>query len=289
MMENKILCIVVTYNRLNCLKDCIEALKNQTYKAFDILVVNNGSTDGTKDFLEVQKGIIVINQPNVGGAGGFYSGMKYGYDHNYDWLWLMDDDGLPDSQQLKSLLDFKHMSWYLNALVICKDDHSKFAFPPHDKSLTISKMKTKPFVMNFCHPFNGTFFKRDLIQKIGLIKKEMFIWGDEKEYTARAVKAGIVPITITSAIHFHPREKAVKVYPIPFWHNPRTEVLLKPQKLSKYYYRNLGYIDSTYRTRLKSLKLVLTHTIYFLRTFNISELKKFYKYYFAGRKNNYNE
>ena len=33
--------------------------------------------------------------------------------------------------------------------------------------------------------------KRSVIDKIGMIKKEMFIWGDEKEYMARAVHNGI--------------------------------------------------------------------------------------------------
>ena len=183
----------------------------------------------------------------------------------------------------------KNDSWCLNALVINKDNHAQFSFPPHDKTLTVDEIRKKSVVRNFCHPFNGTLYHRKLIEQIGLIKKEMFIWGDEKEYTARAVKAGIIPVTITSAIHFHPGEKATKVYPIPFWHHPLTEILLKPEKMSHYYYRNLGFIDATYRTPLKSAKLVLVHTFYFLRTLKLAELKKFYHYYFAGRKNNYND
>ena len=172
--------------------------------------------------------------------------------------------------------------------MICKDDHSQFAFPLLDASVTIASVQQNVLKERFCHPFNGTLYNRNLIEKIGLIKKEMFIWGDEKEYTARAIKAGVVPVTVTSAIHYHPKEKATKVYPIPFCHHPKTEVLLKPAKMSRYYYRNLGFIDATYRTKLKSFKLVLMHTLYFARTLNFSELRKFYRYYFAGRKNNYN-
>ncbi len=283
----KVLCIVVTYNRLDCLKECLTALKAQTFKDFDILIINNGSTDGTADYLDNQKDLFVITQENLGSSGGQYSGMKYGYDHGYEWLWHMDDDGHPAPNQLEELLRFETESWYLNALVIDKDNHTQFSFPPHDKSMTISLIQQQSIIRNFVHPFNGTLYNRKLVEKIGMIKKETFIWGDEKEYTARAVKAGIVPVTVTSAVHYHPREKAVKVYPIPFWHHPLTEVLLKPEKMSHYYYRNLGYIDATYRTRLKSAKLVLIHTIYFLRTMKFSEMRKFYHYYFAGRKNNY--
>ena len=283
----KTICVIVTYNRLGCLKDCLSALKNQTAQDFDILVVNNGSTDGTKEYIDELEDVLKIHQENLGGAGGFYAGMKYGFENNYEWVWLMDDDGAPAPNQLEELMRHKNDSWCLNALVINKDNHAQFSFPPHDKTLTVDEIRKNTVVRNFCHPFNGTLYHRKLIEQIGLIKKEMFIWGDEKEYTARAMKAGIIPITVTSAIHYHPKEKAQKVYPIPFWHHPLTEVLLKPEKMSHFYYRNLGYIDATYRTKLKSLKLVLLHTLYFLRTLKFAELKKFYYYYYAGRRNNY--
>ena len=150
------------------------------------------------------------------------------YERGYDWLWLMDDDGLPQNNQLEELLKHVKFSEYLNALVVDKEDESKFAFPPQDVNFTINVAKKKEIIQYFVHPFNGTFFHRTLIDKIGLIKKEMFIWGDEKEYTNRAVRAGVIPTTVTTAIHHHPKEKATKFYPIPFWRNPKTEVLLKP-------------------------------------------------------------
>ena len=284
---NKVIAVVVTYNRLDCLKECIASLRNQTYKDFDILVVNNGSTDGTGDYLDCINDIKVIHQSNVGGAGGFYSGMKFGYDQGYEWVWMMDDDGVADEHQLEELMKNKSESDYLNALVVRIDDHSQFSFPPHNKNLTVDVIRKQPVVKGFCHPFNGTLYKRSLIDRIGFIKREMFIWGDEKEYTARAINAGYTPVTITSAIHYHPKEKAVKANAIPFISGSFSEVLLKPQNMSHYYYRNLGYIDATYRTILKSFKLVLMHTLYFLRKKDISELKKFYKYYFAGRRNDY--
>ncbi len=283
----RVLCVVVTYNRLSELKECLFALRNQTFRDYDVVVINNGSTDGTNEFLDKQKDIIVINQSNLGGAGGFYAGMKYGYDNGYDWILLMDDDGLPAPTQIEELLKYSEESWYLNALVLFKDDHTRFAFPPDDPKLTLSIVKTKETV-DFVRPFNGTMFSRKLIDKIGLIKKEMFIWGDEKEYTARAEKNGIRPITVTSAVHYHPLEKGVHKYMLPFLKFKFFEILVKPKHLSHYYYRNLGYIDATYRDVFRSAKLVLVHLVYFARKGDINELKKFLKYYFKGRKNIYN-
>ncbi|RMG80593.1 MAG: glycosyltransferase, partial [Bacteroidetes bacterium] len=42
--------IIVTYNRINVLKNCLEAIKNQTFSKdlYEVIVVDDGSTDGTK-------------------------------------------------------------------------------------------------------------------------------------------------------------------------------------------------------------------------------------------------
>ena len=67
----KITAVVVTYNRLEKLKKVIESVRSQTASLLQILVVNNGSTDGSREWLESQNDIYLINQGNLGGAGGF--------------------------------------------------------------------------------------------------------------------------------------------------------------------------------------------------------------------------
>ena len=54
-MKKKIIAIVVTYNRCELLKRCIEYLNNQVLKPDEILVINNGSTDGTSEMLKELK------------------------------------------------------------------------------------------------------------------------------------------------------------------------------------------------------------------------------------------
>lgn len=101
-------------------------------------MVNNGSTDGTKEWLARQTDIITINQENLGGAGGFYTGMKYMYDNGYEWLIMMDDDGIPDKDEIKNLIQSydKVVSAtgkevILNALVADKDNRDYTAFYGH--------------------------------------------------------------------------------------------------------------------------------------------------------------
>lgn len=289
MTMKDVLAVVVTYNRLSDLKDCIQALKSQTKaNEFDIFVVNNGSTDGTAEYLESENGIQFINQENLGGAGGFYTGMKYAYENNYTWIWLMDDDGLPEKKQLEELLLFhqNHPRYYfLNALVLNKDSHNEFAFNSPILG-TVEDTKKLEFLNDFIKPFNGTFIHRKMISDIGFIKKEMFIWGDEREYTSRARIKGYYPVTVTSAIHYHPKEKGKSVYAIPFLKSSR--ILLKPEKLSHIYYRNEGFIQRNYGKGyhgiLTRIKFVFYNIVYLLRVGNMTELKKFCVFYRQGVK-----
>ncbi len=85
--------IVVTYNRLVCLARTLEALRGFP---LDIVVVDNASTDGTREFLEAAQGIhSLFLEENRGGSGGFAAGMRWACARGYRWLWVMDDDVVP--------------------------------------------------------------------------------------------------------------------------------------------------------------------------------------------------
>ena len=78
--------VVVTYNRLELLKECLKQVENQTVPAKRIIVVNNASTDGTAEYLreckEKNKQYRTITcMENLGGAGGFAKGIQIGRAH----------------------------------------------------------------------------------------------------------------------------------------------------------------------------------------------------------------
>ena len=83
-MKQNIYAVVVTYNRLSLLKRAINYLQSQTLPLCGIVVVNNGSTDGTREWLDQQQGLTIVHQNNVGGSGGFYTGMKTAYELGAD-------------------------------------------------------------------------------------------------------------------------------------------------------------------------------------------------------------
>ena len=201
---DKVIAIVVTYNRQFLLTQCISALRKQTRKIDKILVINNGSTDHTEAWLRNQKDIEFITQENVGGAGGFYTGIKTAYEKLYDWIWLMDDDGYPKENALEMLFEGDDKELCLrNCSVINKDDKKSFVWKTGNYA-SINEVKDS-VIKNVAHPFNGTLLHRKVIEKVGFPKANLFLWGDETEYFYRIIRKNKIPYyTKANSIHYHP-------------------------------------------------------------------------------------
>lgn len=188
----KVAAIVVTYNRKQLLKSCIESLLNQSLKA-DIIVVDNMSTDGTREMLEdfiAEKKIIYHSTGrNIGGAGGFYEGIKLAYKLNYDYFWLMDDDCITKKETLKNLINadkkLNGKYGFLCSKVLWTDGHlCKMNVPKKNLFEKNNDFKTSivPVKMG---TFVSFFTKRKIVEQVGLPIKEFFIWGDDLEYSNR--------------------------------------------------------------------------------------------------------
>lgn len=287
---NKVLCIIVTYNRLSLLQRCIGYLEKQTEKSFDILVINNGCEDGTKEWLRSQKELLHIDQyPNVGCAGGIYLGMEYAYNHKYEWMWLMDDDGIPDTNQLQNLLiGAKNLdAHYVNSLVCDIDDkeHLSFGLISNGKLITSrEEAQLEDTIPNAINPWNGTLIHRYVMEKIGLVKKEMMFWGEEEEYFFRARQKGIIAYTVTNAIHYHPKPKCPSRNIIPFvkWKS----VSYPPSNRRNIFYRNLGY-NSRYGE--SKIRYLLRYLLSFIFRLDLIGAFNFLKYYLRGVNDNFEE
>ena len=193
----RILAIIITYNRLCLIKECIAAVKNQTYADFDILVIDNQSTDGTTEYLNtLEKEKILFSlkpEKNIGGAGGFYTGIKEALRLGYSHVWLMDDDTVPDNDALENLHKADQLLKYYGFLVslpLWKDGYiCKMNMP----LLGPLKQEKGHFLRAGLLPvqkatFVSIFIKTDVIKEVGLPIKEFFIWGDDQEYTERISK-----------------------------------------------------------------------------------------------------
>ena len=183
LIEPKIVAVVVTYNRIALLKKCVQAIRIQTRRPEEIIVVNNNSIDGTLEWLKNQNDLTVITQKNLGGAGGFHTGIKRAYEKGYDWVWCMDDDVLPQQKALQELLIYnnskKERIGFLASKVLWTDG-SQCVMNQHPPE-TGEAIKQASFV--------SLLVSMEAIKTVGYPIKEFFIYYDDAEYTSRISKA----------------------------------------------------------------------------------------------------
>jgi rhamnopyranosyl-N-acetylglucosaminyl-diphospho-decaprenol beta-1,3/1,4-galactofuranosyltransferase len=214
----KILAGIVTHNRVKLLERCIDAIQKQSLQPQEILVINNGSTDGTEKML-TKKNITSIKQENLGSAGGWNAAIQYALDNNFDFIWLMDDDGFPSSESLKTLTTIIDNRFScLSSVVVKEDDASSFVFSyplirENGNPETFKfwkkfyKVQDLPLLEEsfypYAHLFNGALINVNCIKKIGNVNIDYFMYGDEVDYYFRLRKVGLVGSTIFSK-HYHP-------------------------------------------------------------------------------------
>ncbi|MFM7711099.1 MAG: glycosyltransferase [Ferruginibacter sp.] len=200
----KTIALVVSYNRLPQLKQCIKALRQQTIQPDAILVVNNGSSDYTSVWLDKQPDIIHHYQDNSGTAGGYHAGLLWAMQNGYDWVWCMDDDGLPSVNAFENLMhhadDGKSL---LSCVVIDEEDKSSLVWP--SKSYKTLADCQHQILTGEAHPFNGTLLHRRTIEKVGYPLTHLFYWGVEREYLYRIMHQFDIPVkTIGDSVLYHP-------------------------------------------------------------------------------------
>lgn len=194
--------VVVTYNRLELLKECLEQVEKQTAPAKKIIVVNNASTDSTAEYLRQVKGKntlyhIVTCVENLGGAGGFEKGIQKAAEEKVDCILIIDDDAVLENTYMEKIMEARqHYPGYqaFAGTVMVAGRIDTF----HRRNIARPGLRLKncpencyaggkagqPFACDIAS-FCGMVVDRELVRKTGLPCSEYFIWFDDAEYSMR--------------------------------------------------------------------------------------------------------
>lgn len=216
-MENEnVYAIVVTFNRLPLLQKTLDGLQAQTHKLSKIVVVNNDSTDGTKEWLAQQHWVDAIHQENVGGAGGFHAGVKHAIEAGADWVWLMDDDVIPETDCLEMLLRHKDISHCLNPVHLNSDgslsDEERWFDATNCAIINLynqSYLHGKKIWFRNLGSFEGMVIARDVVEKIGYPDPRFFVAHDDLIYGYLASKFTNVAVVADAIMKRQPVTKAL--------------------------------------------------------------------------------
>ena len=256
----KINIVIVTYNRLNLLKEAVRAAVNQTYKAHRIFIVDNCSTDGTDHFLrnlEYDQITVTRTSRNIGGAGGFAEGVRLCENSgDYDYLMLIDDDAILNLDCLEALASAinKHPNVPALSTVVRTNGEIDTGHRQRFAPRLLARLSNVPreeyeqdyFVCDVA-TFCGIAIKNPIIKRIGLPKADFFIWNDDVEYSVRIDQFGGI-LNVNNACLNHKTTAA-----------PPTKML---SWKSYYGYRNLLAITRRHMTPIATMYQIVRITAY---------------------------
>lgn len=104
-MESSLLVIVVIFNGIKWLDKCLSSVTASSVKA-DIFVVDNGSADGSLDFVKTHypDAIVVESKENLGFGAANNIGLKHALNNNYDYVYLLNQDAWVQPHTFEKLI-----------------------------------------------------------------------------------------------------------------------------------------------------------------------------------------
>jgi GT2 family glycosyltransferase len=246
-MENPAVSVIIlTYNREADVLECLESVSHLDYPNFEIVVVDNGSSDNTlakirKIYPPVR---IIENGRNLGFAEGNNVGIRK---TSTPYVLILNDDTVVGKNLLKDLVEAldadpraglagpkvlyygaKDRIWCAGAKI------SPFGYAAHlGKGRTKEHCDSARAVDYVCGC--AVLIKREVFDKIGLLNAEYFTYFEDADYCFRARKAGYRCLYVPSPT---------------VWHKARAEWITSPAQA--YYYMKNAFVFA--KKNLKGLK-----------------------------------
>ena len=209
--------ITLSWNRCQDTVACLASLSQLDYPNLRLLLVDNGSTDGTPDtvaqnFSHVQ---IIINEKNLGFAGGCNVGLQHALSQNADYILLLNNDTEIDSMALRYMLDQTRPDVGMIAPKIYyhADPTRIWSIGGECHSLTIEKTHDACGQLDIGQ-WNAVLereyfvgctllFSRQFLTEVGLFDERFFMYYEDSDLSLRARQAGFKLLLTPQAHVWH--------------------------------------------------------------------------------------
>ena len=174
----KISVVIPTLNRINTLQRALDSVINQTYKPAEIIVVDNGSSDGTLKFLRKQyPKITILTENKIGVSSARNKGIKKSINQ---WIALLDSDDAWHPRKLEiqtSMLDSA-----LKEYNLIHTDEVWFRNNKHINQMKKHK-KQGGYIFERCLSLccispSSVLFKKNILDKVGLFDESLPVCED---------------------------------------------------------------------------------------------------------------
>ncbi|MFO7937196.1 MAG: glycosyltransferase family 2 protein [Kiritimatiellia bacterium] len=208
--------IIVNWNKVEYLRNCIESLLESTYKSIEIIVVDNGSADGSAEYLkhliQTQKNVkAIFNKENLGFAGPSNQGAEIA---DGELLFLLNNDTIIDRNCIEEVVIF--FNEHPEASVVqprlmqneeLMDEQGNVlltnGFLLHFGYNCILKPVFKATYPVFSVKGAAFFIRREVYTQIGLFRPEFFAFYEETDFCHRCWLAGFPVYYMGKAVVMH--------------------------------------------------------------------------------------
>jgi GT2 family glycosyltransferase len=264
-----IVAVFVTMNRCDMAQTCLDKLAAQTVRPDKVLVVNNASSDGTRDMLataSVRGGgwIVVLDlEQNLGNAGGMQIALERIFAEGFGAAWILDDDSWPEPEALARLLDAEVPECAVRSCRVVDLATGALSWPlqvpDHGDWHFLEAMEPMPAgeVIRIRRSWLGALIPREVYQAVGPIEGRLFLRGEDEDYPRRIEQAGIPVFMIVSSLLHHPLPGRLNRWTFA----GRTVAVESGLSGDKLYYRlrNLWWIIRRDRGLLEAVLTALLH------------------------------
>lgn len=220
MRKPNVFIIVLNWNNYEDTAECLLSLNNLTYENYHVVLVDNGSTDGSAQRLqrEFPHVYTIINRENLGFAAGCNVGIKDSLEKGADGILLINNDAILKPLSLRTAIQSLFSSQEIGIVggkILCFHDHRKIdSVGVHRviwplclaKSSGTGKLDRGQFELpKELIAAKGALMliKRRIFDKIGLLSEDFFLGGEDLDFCIRARKAGFKVMYEPRFVAFH--------------------------------------------------------------------------------------
>jgi len=299
-MEPYVIVLILSYNGKHLLKEAIDSYLANDYPNYEVVVIDNGSTDGTEEWVkkEYPEVEVLRTEKNLGYAGGFNYGMSYAFfSKKANFVLISNNDVKADSKVLSELLKIGTSNYY-NGFVTGKvyyydnpDIIQTIGFIKDDFKWVNGHLGRKQKDEGQFDKIEERYFSDDVFI---LVKKKLFeqtkgydeelkFQGEQLDWQARAKKLGFKIMYTPHAKIWHKDSMTIgKVSPFKQYFDTRNKLIIRLKNRDEYY--NKKY----YKWYLKNvvLKPFIKKTLKFKWKYSWAILTGYISAIRWGKKNN---
>lgn len=237
---NKIAAVICNYNKSAYVTNCIQSVLESQYKDFDIYVVDNASTDDSVERISELYGEQVhlfVNKENLGGSGGFNTGIRYAVEAGYAYVWCLDNDVLVDENAIGELYHFMeaHPEVGMTGSKVYHMENPDYVqqfgidvvwdeYCCEAKYHNRMEDGTMPEVVySDAVAACSVLVRASVIREIGPLPEENFLYWDDTEWGIRCNLAGYKVASLGSSVVLHSmgaKKESVNTFPLYYsWRN----------------------------------------------------------------------